>query len=137
MDGDRLLLITHKMKDTGESSWLIPGGGREEGESEQECVMREMKEETNLDVEVLSLALDEKGMPGGVYKRRKTYLCRVKGGEAAPGYEPEEDASWYTIGEVGWFDLRDEASWGDKLRKNELTYGQMMRLRKVLGINDS
>ena len=129
----KLLLIKHSEHETDRSYWVFPGGGREDGESEEECVVRELKEETYLDVEAASLVLDEEGMPGGIYKRRKTYLCKVIGGEAKPGYEPEVDGNWYSISEVRWFDLADEESWGDKLRRNEVTYGQMKRLRKVLG----
>jgi ADP-ribose pyrophosphatase YjhB (NUDIX family) len=130
----KLLLIKHSEHETDRSYWVFPGGGREDGESEEECVVRELKEETYLEVEVASLVLDEEGMPGGVYKRRKTYLCKVIGGEAKPGYEPEEEAnSLYAISEVRWFDLADDESWGDKLRGEELTYGQMKKLKKVLG----
>ena len=137
VEDGKLLLIKHSEHKTERIYWVFPGGGREEGETEEECVVREIREETYLDVEIASLVLDEKGMPGGVYKRRKTYLCKVIGGEAKPGYEPEEEAnSVYSISEVRWFDLADEASWGEKLRGDDLTYGQMMRLRKVLGLGD-
>jgi hypothetical protein len=39
------------------------------------------------------LLLDEPGLPGGVYRRMKTYLCRVMAGEVRPGYEPEVEAA--------------------------------------------
>lgn len=134
VEDGKMLLITHKNREDGREYWVIPGGGREDGESEEECVIREMKEETHLDVEVLSLAMDEAAGPDGVYKRRKTFLCKVVGGEAAPGHEPELEASErYSISAVAWFDLSDEASWGDKVKADPFTYPQMMKLQKVLG----
>ncbi len=39
--------------------WLFPGGGLESGETEEQCVKREMKEETHLSVRVVSLLADE------------------------------------------------------------------------------
>jgi 8-oxo-dGTP pyrophosphatase MutT (NUDIX family) len=68
---DRMLLIKHHEYATGHGYWVIPGGGREDGETEEECVIREVKEETHLNVRVEQLLLDEPGHPGGVYQRLK------------------------------------------------------------------
>lgn len=131
---DRILLIKHMPLHGGSPYWLIPGGGREDGETEIECVRREMEEETNLVVEVLGLLLDEPGSPDGPYLRRKTYLCRPIGGEAKPGYEPELDAaSSYAISEVRWFDMRDISGWDQLLANDPITYPQMERIREELG----
>ncbi len=43
---NKLVLVYAKKRD----SWEIPGGGREEGESFEECVTREIKEESNMRV---------------------------------------------------------------------------------------
>ncbi len=58
--------------------WNLPGGGMEAGEAPWECVVREVKEETGLEVEVLRLA--------GVYKKNKMdivflFICKVVGGK--------------------------------------------------------
>ena len=87
-----ILLITHRIHETGREYWVIPGGGLEDGETEEECVAREMKEETYLDVRVERLLVHEPGHPDGIYKFRKTYLCTPIGGEAQPGFEPERFA---------------------------------------------
>ena len=50
----RVLFIEHKKGD--KTYWLLPGGGVEFGESLPQCVVRELKEETNLDIEVGNLA---------------------------------------------------------------------------------
>ncbi|MCR9260243.1 MAG: NUDIX domain-containing protein [Pseudomonadaceae bacterium] len=42
-----LLIHTH-IPDSGKLIWLAPGGGREPGESETECLFRELEEETGL-----------------------------------------------------------------------------------------
>lgn len=130
----QILLIRHKRHSTGLAYWVIPGGGIEGSESEEECVIREMKEETNLIVTVERLIFDEPSPPGGVYKWRKTFICHPVSGEASPGYEPEpEAAADYSISEVRWFDLGDESKWVDDLRQDPFTYPQLVQLRKVLG----
>ncbi|MFC5175601.1 NUDIX hydrolase [Nocardioides taihuensis] len=51
-DDDRVLLI-HK---TDNDLWALPGGGHEIGESIADTVIREVKEETGYDVEVLGIS---------------------------------------------------------------------------------
>lgn len=53
LDGDKILLSYETKKD----QWMIPGGGLEDGESETECVIRELKEETGYLVKISSLFL--------------------------------------------------------------------------------
>lgn len=48
IENKKILLIEHKKKD--KKYWLIPGGGVEWGESTAEALIREYKEETNLDI---------------------------------------------------------------------------------------
>jgi 8-oxo-dGTP pyrophosphatase MutT (NUDIX family) len=106
----------------------------EPGETGEECVRREMKEETNLDVQVRSLLMIEPDYPGGTYQRLKTYLCDPMKGEASPGFEPEpEAASSYGIVEVKWFDLQSEVNWGADLTNDTITYPQLRKLRRISG----
>jgi len=130
----QLLLIAHQHHDTGRKYWLLPGGGIEDGEDEVACVIREMREETNLDVRVERLLLDEEISPSAGYTRIKTYLCVPIAGEAKPGYEPEVEASSvYGITDVAWFDLRDESSWIGTMKLDEITYPQVKRIQQALG----
>jgi len=39
--------------DSGAMFWLLPGGGRKVGESEEACVQREVREETGREVAVV------------------------------------------------------------------------------------
>ncbi len=131
---EKILLIRQRHYDTGVTYWLLPGGGIEEGESEEECVQREMWEETNLRVSVERLLLDQLAEAGAAYKRRMTFLCSVVSGTAAPGHEPEEDAAAsYGIVEVGWFDLRDESGWPPMAKKDSITYPQLRGVQQALG----
>ena len=50
IENNKILLIEHKKND--KKYWLIPGGGVDWGERTAEALIREYKEETNLDVTV-------------------------------------------------------------------------------------
>lgn len=131
---DHILLI--RWHDPEKTFWMIPGGGLEPGEDPEGCVCREMREETHLDVEVVSLLLDEEGRPGGIYRRLLTYHCRIIGGVEKPGYEPEEEFAvpeGYGIVEVGWFDLRSPDIWNDLITTDPITAPFLHRLRNALG----
>lgn len=133
-----ILLIKNREHDSGRSYWLFPGGGIEPGETEEECVKREMKEETNLEVQVVSLLLDEQVGPEdpgfSQLKNYKTYYCEPLAGEASPGIEPEPEAAGRcSIVEVKWYDLRDETTWGSAVVTDALIYLPLQRLRRRLG----
>ncbi len=131
---DHILLIRFTEPVGGRSYWLIPGGGIEADETEEACVQREMREETGLEVRVSRLLLDEPAPAGDFYQRQKTYLCLAVDGDASPGYEPGLDNSEaYGITAVGWFDLRDAATWNDKLVADPITYPLLQRIQAALG----
>jgi 8-oxo-dGTP diphosphatase len=133
LDGSKILLIQHS-EFGGRSYWLLPGGGLEKSETEQECVAREMREETGLYVQVQDLLLEivmkDGILAGDVFR---TWRCSIVGGQAAPGYEPEPiPASRYAITAIQWLDLREPASWSEEIHTDTITYTQLIALRKKL-----
>jgi 8-oxo-dGTP pyrophosphatase MutT (NUDIX family) len=46
--------------------WLMPGGGREKGETEEACVQREVREATDLEVTVVRPLFEVSDHPGGI-----------------------------------------------------------------------
>ncbi len=134
MIGSQILLIRHEEHNHGRTYWLLPGGGREDGESEEECVRREMREETNLEVRVERLLEEHDSThPNPVYAHYKTYLCTPVSGEAQPGYEPEiEASSVYKIAEVRWVELWDQSGWDPLLLQDAITTGSLAYIRQAL-----
>jgi ADP-ribose pyrophosphatase YjhB (NUDIX family) len=53
---DESILLVRHVKN-GQSYWLLPGGGLEYGESLEEALCRELREETNLEVRVGDLVI--------------------------------------------------------------------------------
>jgi ADP-ribose pyrophosphatase YjhB (NUDIX family) len=129
-----VLLVKHTWFRDGAEYWLLPGGGQVPGESEEECVRRELLEETHLQVRVERLLLDQAAHNDVIYERYKTYLCTVVAGRAQAGHEPEpEESQAYAISEIAWFDLRDETTWDALVTPDSLAYAQLQRIRAELG----
>jgi 8-oxo-dGTP diphosphatase len=83
-DEERVLLAHRRDIDW----WNLPGGGMEAGETVEEAIRREVREETSLDVEVEYLV--------GVYSKPQkqevvlTFRCRVIGGKLSTTEESRE-----------------------------------------------
>lgn len=67
--------------------YTIPGGGLEEGESFEEGVKREIKEEFGIDVEVVEKLYEMEN--GEKNQKEYFYLCKYIGGKFGTGQGPE------------------------------------------------
>jgi 8-oxo-dGTP diphosphatase len=88
--GDEVLLV-RRGKEPALGEWSLPGGAVEVGETLEEALHRELKEETGIEVEILGLsAFLERIFPDAEGKISYHYvlldfLCRYVGGEPRPG----------------------------------------------------
>lgn len=99
-DQNRLLLLRRHSDDLGGKLWAAPGGTQEQGEAPSDTVIREVKEETDLDLDsVTYLGSHEVRMPHGVV-RMQTYRTLVNGAEGIL-IDPEEHDAYR------WFDLAE------------------------------
>ena len=96
-----------------EEYWMLPGRSLEAGESEEECLRREMKEETGLEVDVKEILFDSSGNGKDVYKRYVTFLCVP----AAESIEKigSETVSYRQIMELFWVSIINESQWNHHL----------------------
>jgi ADP-ribose pyrophosphatase YjhB (NUDIX family) len=79
IEDDRILLLNQDT-DTGRS-WSLPGGKVEEGETLAEALIREMREETGLDIEPGRLLYACDHLPGnGTHVVHLTFEARRAGG---------------------------------------------------------
>ncbi len=74
-------------------SWTLPGGRVEVSEAPDDAVVREVKEETGLDVEILKPIKVWSGTKGAVWRIGIDYLCRLVGGDVKLSAE-HDDYAW-------------------------------------------
>ncbi len=87
---DRVLLV-RRGRPPAQGLWSLPGGVLEAGERLEDCVRREVREETGLELSALGvfevferIMRDQEGRLEYHYVLID-YLCRAAGGEARPG----------------------------------------------------
>ncbi|MGN1451025.1 MAG: NUDIX hydrolase [Eubacteriales bacterium] len=118
--GKYLMLYRNKKKnDANEGKWIGVGGGFSENESPEECLFREVFEETGLTLSswrfrgIVTFASDR-------YETEYMHLFTADGFSGEPGECPEGELAWIPIEEIENLPLWE----GDRvflrlLRKNE------------------
>jgi 8-oxo-dGTP diphosphatase len=110
-DTNGRLLMVRRANAPGQGLWSIPGGRVEPGESDEQAVTRELKEETGLCV-IVGRLIGSVTRPAvnGLYAIHD-YACQAISGELVAG----DDAA-----EVTWMDA---ATFATLVRTNALTEG--------------
>ncbi len=91
-DGN-ILLVEQRVTESLARGWSLPGGTLEFGETLQECIVREMKEETGLDVAIERLLYVCDRLQDERHVVHVTFAVRRVGGRLRLGAEPEADAN--------------------------------------------
>ena len=125
-DGGRILLVKHKQERGGywQGKWICPGGKLEVGEEIEEGIKREVKEETNLEVELITplvtfdriVKVDGKTSLHVIYI---DYVARLIGGELKVGSD---------AGEALWVEKKSISKMWQELHEDT------QRLLKIAGI---
>jgi 8-oxo-dGTP diphosphatase len=110
---DGRVLLIRRGKQPLYGRWIVPGGTVELGETLEQAVVREIREETGLEVEPLEMltAFDRIEREGGTVLYHFVivdYVCRYRSGEARAGSDALEVA-WATRSELAAYDLPAKA----------------------------
>lgn len=98
---DGKILLVKRDTEPFRGFWALPGGRLEDDETLEECCIREAKEESGIDVEIVRLV--------GVYSNplrdpRKiiaaAYLCRPKGGKETPQQGEIQEVKWFPLDQL-------------------------------------
>ena len=97
-DENRMLMVCQHHEDR--DIWMVPGGGIEEGESSLEAAVREVEEETGLDIEVQKLLWHVEEVSERGQRFVNFFLGEMTGGTLELGEDPEFDAEHQVLREV-------------------------------------
>ena len=102
--GDAILLVRHEHD--GRSYWTLPGGGVEADETPEQAVLREVREEVELDGRVGARLFDIEGERG----REVCFAVEVDP-DTQPrlGFDPELAKDAQMLAAVAWHPLADMA----------------------------
>lgn len=104
-DNKLLTMFRRKIKNDGsvKEYYVIPGGGLEEGETLEENVIRELKEEFNVDIEIIKfLCTEEYDDTIANY-----FLCKIVNGTPKLGGEELERMTSQNYYEIRYINLND------------------------------
>ena len=98
MKGDKILALKRSPDDYSRPNfWDLPGGNLEFGEDVDECIRREIKEETSLDVDDIKPLhiISELDSKKNVFWVEIGYTCKYNSGEVKLSHEHTE-CKWET-----------------------------------------
>ena len=98
---DSILLVRHEKN--GKSYWLLPGGGVEFGETLEEALIREFKEEVGLTIEVGNLVLVQDSIPPDRHRQVLNLYFQVTSSDTHITVTPDNvlrDAAYYPLSEL-------------------------------------
>ncbi len=97
-DGKVLLIKNKSIKGKKVTFWGFPKGHIDKGESSKDAALRELKEETGIEAEIIRKAGDSKYMftlsGEKIFKVVVVFLMKYKSGEAKPQLEEIDEVLW-------------------------------------------
>ena len=122
------ILLAKRGSEPGKGKWSVPGGHVELGEKLEKAVIREVKEETNLEVEVVRLIDAVDNIIGDSNGKLQfhfvilDYLAKAKGGVLQPSSDVL-DTRWVRLEEAEDYDLTNV--FRDFLERNKSELGKL------------
>lgn len=101
LTNDKKEILMVKQHHEDKDIWMVPGGGIEAGENSIEAAIREVKEETGLDIEVTGVAWHIEEVSPERGQRFVNYMVGdIIGGTPALGSDPEFDEEHQVLREL-------------------------------------
>ena len=101
-------LLAKRNKKNYNGKWVIPGGGIDWGETIEEAAVREIKEETNLDIKIIKLICFREiiNLKGEYHSIVFFHLAEPIGGELRASDDSEE-ARFFSVDDIKKLDIAE------------------------------
>lgn len=102
-DGDKILICQRGADDECALLWEFPGGKREDGETLEQCIIREIYEELELEIRVLGVFTESTYHFNGKEIHFTVYNAEVIGGSLK--LNVHNAAEWIIVDELGKYEF--------------------------------
>lgn len=124
----KFLVARRRLDDSFGGLWEFPGGALEEGETKEEGLKREIKEELGIDIEVGRLVLVFEDEIPGLKIKIYLYKCKIKNGKPHP--IDCEDVRWVSLAQLSRLKLASADKKIYRWIKRYYTIKKVILLRK-------
>ncbi len=100
---DKILICQRGVEDECALLWEFPGGKREKGETLEECIIREIHEELELDISILGVFTESIYYFNGNEIHFTVYNAAISGGSLK--LNVHNAAEWVTVAEIGGYEF--------------------------------
>lgn len=104
---NKLLLVRHGKTIGNDAFWGPPGGGQHYGETIQECLKRELLEETGLEVRVERFLFVNEFLQPPLHATEFFFEVSITGGTLRTGTDPEAAAGQQLLEHVQWLTIKE------------------------------
>jgi 8-oxo-dGTP diphosphatase len=107
---DKILLIHHRGVGKKGALWAPPGGGLDFGESTEQTLVREYKEETGLDIVVKEFLFVNEYLNVPLHAIELFFRIEITGGILTKGSDPEMNVNTQIIEELRYWSMEEISS---------------------------
>lgn len=98
LDKDNKILLMHR--NTKVKQWELPGGKLEKGELPEQTVVRELKEELNIKVQIIKYIGFQESEENGIILKYHCYQCKIESGTPQLMEEKFDDIRYFSNNEL-------------------------------------
>jgi 8-oxo-dGTP diphosphatase len=105
LDGERVLATQRSEEMPHPLKWEFPGGKLKPGETPENCIIREIREELGVEITVLQLLPSVKHAYSTNHIKLIPFICRIKGGEIS--LSEHKSYCWVhrtELGQIDWLE---------------------------------
>ncbi|MEH0157060.1 NUDIX hydrolase [Limibacter armeniacum] len=107
IEQEKVLMIRHRSVGKEGYLWAPPGGGLDYGETMENALKREFKEETGLDINVKRFMFVHEFLQPPLHGIELFFEVEIVGGELLRGHDPEMQESVQIIEDVRFMDMTE------------------------------